>query len=144
MLHFQIDPHSGITIHKQLMDQIKYYIASGILWPGCQLPTIRELARSLTLNPSTIARAYSHLEQDGIIESQQGKGHFIAEIFPKIEVERQQETIRRIARQLLVEARQKGISELDAMQIIEEERVALNPDTDLIVVFRLAGDRHAR
>jgi len=144
MLHLQIDPHSGVPIYKQLIDQIKYYIAVGILWPGCQLPSIREMVGTLSLNPATILRAYTQLEQDGILKSQQGKGYFVANHVPPIEVERQRETVRRLARQWLVEAQQKGLSELDALQILEEERVALNPNTDIAVVFRRLGDRHVR
>lgn len=144
MLHFQIDPHSGVPIYKQLVDQVKYYLAARILCSGSQLPSIRELARSTALNPSTIARAYTQLEQEGVLESQPGKGYFIAENLPKFAMEHQQETLRRLARQFLVEANQMGLSELDAMKIIEEERVAMNPDTDLIVVLKLLGDRHAR
>jgi GntR family transcriptional regulator len=50
MLHFQIDPHSGVPIYRQLMDQIRYYLASGVLEAGGQLPSIREMAQTLSVS----------------------------------------------------------------------------------------------
>ena len=54
MLHLQVDPHSGVPVYRQMMDQVKYYIASGVLRPGAQLPSVRELAQFLRVNPTTV------------------------------------------------------------------------------------------
>jgi GntR family transcriptional regulator len=76
-LSFQIDQKSGIPIYVQVMDQIKHLIATGVLQPGHQLPTIRELAVDLTINLHTVAHAYAELEREGFLTIQRGRGTFI-------------------------------------------------------------------
>lgn len=75
---FPIDHKSGVPIYVQIMDHIKHLIASGILTPGEQLPTIRELAVGLTINLHTVAHAYAELEREGLLTIQRGRGTFIA------------------------------------------------------------------
>jgi GntR family transcriptional regulator len=77
-ISFQIDQKSGIPIYVQVMDQIKHLIATGVLLPGHQLPTIRELAVDLTINLHTVAHAYAELEREGFLTIQRGRGTFIA------------------------------------------------------------------
>jgi GntR family transcriptional regulator len=74
---FTVDPHSGVPIYLQLIEQIKRSVALGVLAPGEQLPTVKQLATDLTLNPNTVARVYRELERDGIIETSPGRGSFI-------------------------------------------------------------------
>ncbi len=78
-ISFQIDQKSGIPIYIQIMDQIKHLIASGVLQPGQQLPTIRELAVNLTINLHTVAHAYAELEREGFLTIQRGRGTFITD-----------------------------------------------------------------
>ena len=61
-LHFQIDPRSGLPVYRQLMDQIKYYVASGGLRSGDQLPSIRDLATRASVNPTTVVKCYTELQ----------------------------------------------------------------------------------
>ena len=68
MLHFQINPHSGVPVYRQMIDQVNYYVASDALKAGDQLPSIRELAQSLAINPTTVVRVYTELEHEGVIE----------------------------------------------------------------------------
>src|SRR3954468_13819349 len=75
---FQIDFKSGKPVYLQLADQIRYAAASGSLRPGDPLPSIRPLAEELRVNRNTIAKAYSELENEGIIETLPGKGCFVA------------------------------------------------------------------
>ncbi len=72
-----VDPRSGVPIYQQVIDQVKRSVALGTLTPGEQLPTVKALAISLTVNPNTVARAYRDLERDGIIETSPGRGSFI-------------------------------------------------------------------
>src|SRR5580765_1446261 len=74
---FQIDFKSGKPVYLQLVDQVRYAAASGALRPGEPLPSIRPLAEELRLNRNTIAKAYSELENQGIIETIPGKGCFL-------------------------------------------------------------------
>jgi GntR family transcriptional regulator len=78
LLHLQIDPGSGIPVYRQIMDQVRLLIAAGQLPAGGQLPSIRELARQLRLNPTTVVRAYAELAHQGDLEMVHGKGAFIA------------------------------------------------------------------
>jgi GntR family transcriptional regulator len=74
---FTVDPHSGVPIYLQLIEQVKRSVALGVLAPGEQLPTVKALATSLTINPNTVARVYRELERDGVIETSPGRGSFI-------------------------------------------------------------------
>jgi len=76
---FQIDFKSGKAVYLQLVDQVRYAAASGALRPGESLPSIRPLAEELRVNRNTIAKAYTELESQGIIETLPGKGCFLKE-----------------------------------------------------------------
>ncbi len=121
MLHIQIDAHSGIPIYRQVMDQVRYYVASGALKPGAQLPSIRELSVALAVNPTTVVKAYSELSHEGVVEMKQGKGVFIAETAPRLSAEEQARALERLARQLALEAKQMGASKDLVIRAIEEE-----------------------
>ena len=68
-----VDPHSGVPVYRQLMDQIKFHIASGILKPGDELPSTRSLSAELGVNPMTISKAYSFLEREDVVERRPGR-----------------------------------------------------------------------
>jgi GntR family transcriptional regulator len=76
---FELRPDSGKPIYAQLVDQIEYGVATGLLKPGDRLPTVRELAAELVVNVNTVARAYRDMEQSGLIETSPGRGSFIAQ-----------------------------------------------------------------
>ena len=76
LLHLQIDPRSGLPVYRQMMDQIRYYIASGTLGPGDQLPSVREVAQALSINPTTVVKAYTELQHARVLEIRHGKGAF--------------------------------------------------------------------
>jgi GntR family transcriptional regulator len=78
MVEFKLDLKSGVPFHRQIVDQIRYGIASDRLMPGEQLPTVRELAVHLQINPNTVRKAYSELEILGILDTQQGTGTFVS------------------------------------------------------------------
>jgi GntR family transcriptional regulator len=75
---FQLDLHSGMPVYRQIMDQVRGGIASGLLAAGDQLPTVRQLAVDLEINPNTVVRAYRELELGGLLETHQGTGTFIS------------------------------------------------------------------
>jgi len=78
MIEFKLDIKSGVPFYRQIVDQIRYGIASKRLLPGEQLPTVRELAVQLGLNPNTARKAYSELEILGVLDTQQGTGTFVS------------------------------------------------------------------
>ena len=77
-LQFRLDLHSGVPVYRQIIDQIVGGIAAGSLAGGDQLPTVRQLAVDLSINPNTVIRAYRELEIRGLLETQQGTGTFIS------------------------------------------------------------------
>jgi len=74
---FRLDNRSGVPVYRQLIDQVLVAIASGGLSSGDQLPTVRQLAVDLSINPNTVVRAYKELEIRGMLTTQQGTGTFI-------------------------------------------------------------------
>jgi GntR family transcriptional regulator len=75
----KIDPSNGVPIFLQIVQQVKYKIASGILRAGEQLPSVRQMAGSLRVNPNTVARAYTELERDKVVFTKRGMGCFVSD-----------------------------------------------------------------
>ena len=75
---YRIDLSSGLPVYRQIIEQVRRAVASGLLKPGDQLPTVRDLAVELTVNFNTVSRAYMELQRDGIIVSGAGRGSFVA------------------------------------------------------------------
>ena len=80
---FALDLHSGVPVYRQIIDHVIGGIAAGILVAGDQLPTVRQLAVDLSINPNTVIRAYRELEIRGVLETQQGTGTFISNQKPQ-------------------------------------------------------------
>lgn len=78
-MEIRIDPDSAVPIYMQVVHSIKQQVAIGQLKPGEQLPTVRELATDLRVNPNTVARAYDMLDSDNVITTQQGRGTYVRE-----------------------------------------------------------------
>ena len=78
-MEFQVDPTTRVPIYRQLMDQIRLAVARGRLKPGSRLPSVRVLSRELVVNPNTIARVYTELEREGVLNTRPGLGVFVAE-----------------------------------------------------------------
>lgn len=76
---FALDLHTGVPVYRQLIDQVRAGVASGSLIAGDQLPTVRQLAVDLQINPNTVMRAYRELELGGMLETHQGTGTFISD-----------------------------------------------------------------
>src|SRR5215467_9455727 len=89
---FRLDLQSGVPVYRQLIDQVMGGIAAGTLAGGRQLPTVRQVAVDLSINPNTVVRAYRELEIRGVLETQQGTGTFISrQKVRRDEVERQRQ-----------------------------------------------------
>jgi GntR family transcriptional regulator len=74
----KLDLHSGVPVYRQIIDQVRAGIGAGTLSTGDQLPTVRQLAVDLAINPNTVLRAYRELELGGTLETHQGTGTFIS------------------------------------------------------------------
>lgn len=120
-LHFQIDPRSGLPVYRQLMDQIKYYVASGVLRAGDQLPSIRDLAVRASVNPTTVVKCYTELQHEDVVEMKHGKGAFVAASTSELSDLERRKLVAQLAQQLLVEAKQLGASKEMVEDVIREE-----------------------
>jgi GntR family transcriptional regulator len=110
MIKFILDPAGGTPFYRQIIDQIRFGIASGKLKTGEQLPTVRSLAVDLKVNLNTIAKAYKELEILGILDTQQGSGTFINAngfVLPDVEKKRK---IREICQEFLTVTYTYGFS----------------------------------
>ncbi len=116
---FHIDPASGIPIYLQIVYQVKRAAASGLLKPEDQMPSVRELAVDLTVNPNTIVKAYQELEREGIIRTVRGVGTFIAEKEVKIIREERVKTLLSAVDRVLVEAHHLGFNEDEVREMFE-------------------------
>lgn len=78
-LEFRISTGSPMPIYRQIVDQVRHAVAVGHQHAGDQLPSVRALAETLVVNPNTVAKAYAELVHDGVLESRQGRGFFVAD-----------------------------------------------------------------
>ena len=125
MLHYQIDPASSAPAYRQLMAQVQYYVASGAVKPGHKLPSIRELARYLSVNPSTVVKAYDELEHAGLIERRQGSGAYVRAGAKSPSKRERTRALRARAQSLAVEAKQMGAERELVLRLVAEELDAL-------------------
>ena len=106
----QIDTKSGVPFYRQITEQVKFGIARGDLTAGDRLPTVRQLAVDLSINPNTVIRAYRELEFEGVIETHQGSGTFVGTQKPRVDDLEQQRMLDQILTELLARASGYGFS----------------------------------
>lgn len=126
-MNIQIQTGEGAPLYQQIVNQVKYLIASGQLEPGEELLPIRSLAELLVINPNTVARAYLELERSGVVVKKRGSGTFVADKPPTISKRQQRDVLDDRIDLLLTEARQLGVSQADLIEMIHKraERMAV-------------------
>lgn len=122
MIAFRLDPKTGTPFYRQIIDQIRFGIASGNLKSGEQLPTVRALAVELKVNLNTIAKAYKELEIQNILETQQGTGTFISPIELKIPPEERDKKLTEICNEFSTIAFSYGFSVEDIIHQLQKQR----------------------
>jgi len=121
MIAFQLNSKSGVPIYRQIQDQVRYGIASRLLMPGEQLPTVRSLAVELSVNPNTVIKAYTELEREGILTTEQGSGTFVAsQSAAPVADENRQAKLESLCSEFLSNAARFGFSSQDVIQGIED------------------------
>jgi len=123
----RIDTASSIPVYAQIVDQVKRAIASGSLQPGDPLPSLREMAIKLRVNPLTVNKAYKQLEAEGLIKTRQGLGSFVSSNKPASDQFRR-ETLEREVDDLLVDAYHLGVPFDELKDLIAERMQAANND----------------
>jgi len=126
-MQIHILAQGGVPIYLQVMQQIKYLVASGRLRPGDELPSIRTLAEQLIVNPNTIARAYRELETAGVVEKRRTAGTFVAEAGSPLARKERLKLLKQRVDQLLVEAFQMGFGLDEVLKFVEQSELNSQP-----------------
>jgi len=120
MVMIVVDPSSGVPVFRQVMDQVRFHIASGLLRPGDELPATRSLSAELGVNPMTISKAYNLLEHDGVLTRRPGKPLVVAALdATEIEIEKLDQLRTSLAAAVRV-ARQLGVDADEALKTYRE------------------------
>jgi GntR family transcriptional regulator len=124
-MFFHIDPHNGLSIYDQIARQIKFAVAGGVLKAGEMIPSVRDLARELAINPNTIARAYRQLQDDRVLEPVRGTGLEVATGAGERCRSERLKLIRARLRQVLTEAKQSGLDPRELRALVDKELAAV-------------------
>jgi GntR family transcriptional regulator len=119
-MRFSIDPFSGVPFYRQIIDQVQFAIGNLTLKVGDQLPTVRQLAVDLKINPNTVARAYQELEIKGVLTTQMGTGTFVADAKIEISNVERQRMLDQICTELLSRAASYGLKAREVFDALRE------------------------
>ncbi len=129
---FKIDASRSEAVYAQVMNEVKRRIARGLLNVGDRLPSVRELARTLVINPNTAAKAYQLLEAEGVVATRQGRGTFVAAMPTKLSTAAKRSRIKSLVDNLFTEAYHLGLNKESLIELINERatgfRLADNPE----------------
>jgi len=123
-MQIHVSPEDGLPVYKQILNQVKYLVASGVLSPGEELPPIRALAEQLLINPNTVARAYRELEHAGIVVKRGTVGTFVSDAPSPFARRERLRVLRQRIDTLLADASHMGVS-VDELKDMIDERDAL-------------------
>ena len=126
MIDFMLDPKSGIPFYRQIIDQIRFGVATGTLKIGEQLPTVRALAVQLKVNLNTVSKAYRELEIQNILETQQGTGTFIGNLEIQIPEEEREKKLTSICTEFFNIASSYGFSTEEIIQELKTKKEVIN------------------
>ena len=121
-MDFSIDPQSGLPFYRQIIERVKYGIVRGVLSPGDQLPTVRQLAADLSVNLNTVVRAYREMEIQGVLDTQQGSGTFVANHRPDIGELEMAQKLDQVITELLARAHGYGLTFEDVLEGLRQRK----------------------
>src|SRR5207247_5765921 len=125
-MQIRISPDDGLPIYLQIVNQVKYLIASGRLTSGDEVPAIRVLAQQLLVNPNTVARAYLELEREGVVVKRHGSGTYVSEEGSPLARKERMKILTQRADALLAEAQHMDVNLEDVLALLRERRKNLN------------------
>ncbi|WP_437188131.1 GntR family transcriptional regulator [Planctomicrobium sp. SH668] len=117
---FEIHPTSGVPIYRQVIDQVQALAAGGQLEAGDMLPSVRQMASVLSVNPMTISKAYARMEADGIVERVRGKGMAISELKVQGNLHQRQKELSSAMQMAIVRGRQLKLTDQDILNVVEK------------------------
>lgn len=124
-MFFEIDFDNRLAIYDQIVRQVKFAVAGGALKEGELVPSVRELARELAINPNTVARAYRQLQDDGVLVSVRGTGLAVASGAGKPCREERVDLIRQLLEKAFAEARQSQIDPRKLRALVEQQMASI-------------------
>ncbi len=119
-IEIKLDLKSGVPFYRQVIDQVKAAIATESLSPGDRLPTVRQLAVDLSINPNTVSRAYTELELTGLVETQMGSGTFVGNRKVKPDDVERRRILDQLCQEFLSRASTHGFTLDDVLQNLEQ------------------------
>jgi GntR family transcriptional regulator len=122
---FALDLQSGVPVYRQIIDQVQAGVATGALAPGHQLPTVRQVAVDLAINPNTVLRAYRELEIRGALETQQGTGTFISHRQVKPDESERERQLGQLVGEFVARAGAAGFTIQDVAEVLLDRYPAL-------------------
>ena len=120
-MFFSINPSAGLPIYEQVVRQVKFAVAAQVIKPGELVPSVREVARRLAINPNTVARAYRQLQADAVLEAVRGTGLQVAGRAEELCRRERLDLVRRRLREVLIEARQSRLGDEEIRELVESE-----------------------
>ena len=121
-MYIRLEQSSGVPLYQQVVDQVKAMIAGGALRTGDRLPTVRELASDLVVNPNTVAHAYQQLERERVVETRRGQGSFVSAADPVLSLIARRARVAALLDRALVEAHHVDL-DADEIRALLEERL---------------------
>jgi GntR family transcriptional regulator len=128
---FHVFPSGGTPIYQQLMQQVKFQIASGRLAPGDFLPSVRDTAVDLEINPMTVSKAYSILEREGVLVRDRGQGMRVANASVRGAIKERREELRPLLKDVVVKAHQLGLDSEEVLGLLTPMLGALDEKKNL-------------
>lgn len=124
-MFFSIDAHNGLAVYDQIVRQVKFAVADGAIVAGELIPSVRELARELAINPNTVARAYRQLQEDDVLEPVRGTGLAVASAARRQCQAERTKLIRARLKLVLEEAATSGLDNAEIEQLVRAEIATL-------------------
>lgn len=127
-MFFRIDPHNGVAIYDQIVRQVKFAVARGVIQTGELVPSVRELSRQIAVNPNTVARAYRDLQNDGVLAGVRGTGLEVTPEAARLCEAERSELIRQRLESVLREALQSGLAPPVIRQMVNHSLQTLSQE----------------
>lgn len=124
-MFFTIDPANGVPIYEQLVRQVKFAVADGVLSSGQMIPSVRQLAQQLAINPNTIARAYGQLQTELVLEPLRGRGLVVRKDARNRCVKARSTLLAARLRSVMAECLQGGLSRDELTELFQSELASL-------------------